>query len=110
MELSVINTITVPVGMETVAEEVRQEYIEYFKTQPGYVSSTFYREAHRSENGSIRYINIVVWASNKHFEAVVNQGFSNVSGENKDGMKVLGKGFPPPITVSPGQYQVISQC
>ena len=54
-------------------------------------------------------MNIVVWASYRHFEQVVNKGFQNEGGENSDGMRVLGKGFPEPIIVSPGQYQVIEQ-
>ena len=30
-EVSVINTITVPVGMEPIAEDVREEYLFYFQ-------------------------------------------------------------------------------
>lgn len=54
-----------------------------------------------------RYINIVVWDSYENFQAVVNAGFENEDGLNDDGMKVLGKGFPEPIKVSPGQYEII---
>ncbi len=108
-QISVINTITVPKGMEETAEKVRDEYISYFKQQKGFVSSTFYKSIHREDDGSIKYINAVVWQSYDCFESVVNLGFSNSLGENNDGKKVLGKGFPDPIKVSPGQYAVLSE-
>lgn len=106
-QISVINTITVPAGMEQTAEQVREEYVDYFRQQDGFISSTFYQEINRNKDGTIRYINIVVWASKDHFDRVVNLGFQNADGLNKDGFKVLGRGFPEPIVVSPGQFRVI---
>jgi len=106
-KISVINTITVPKGMEKIAEEVREEYVNYFKKQDGYVNSTFYKSLNREDDGSIRYVNIVMWESYDHFERVVNKGFKNEEGENNDGMRVLGKGFPEPIKVLPGQFTTI---
>ncbi|WP_340677123.1 antibiotic biosynthesis monooxygenase [Paraglaciecola sp.] len=108
-QVSVINTILVPPGMEAEAELVRAQYVEYFSQQQGFVSSTFYQSLNREKDGSIKYVNTVVWASYAHFEQVVNKGFENLAGENSEGMRVLGKGFPEPILVSPGQYIVISQ-
>jgi len=108
-QVSVINTITVPKGMESIAEEVRSEYVSYFRKQEGFVSSTFYKSINRDQNGSIKYINTVVWESYYHFENVVNSGFQNELGENNDGKRVLGKGFPEPIEVSPDQYLIIEQ-
>ena len=108
-QVCVINTILVPEGMESEAESVRNEYVEYFQKQDGFVSSTFYRSMSREASGEIKYVNMVVWESVAHFEQVVNKGFQNEQGENSDGMRVLGKGFPAPITVSPGQYHVIGQ-
>ncbi len=107
--VSVINTITVPKGMEVVAEQVRDEYVSYFSEQEGFISSTFYKSIHRESDDSIKYINTVVWASYAHFEKVVNIGFKNAQGKNRDGKKVLGKGFPEPIKVSPGQYIIVDQ-
>ncbi|KXI27560.1 antibiotic biosynthesis monooxygenase family protein [Paraglaciecola hydrolytica] len=107
-QVSVINTIIVPQGMEAEAELVRAEYVKYFSKQAGFVSSTFYRSLNREQDGSLKYVNTVVWASYAHFEQVVNQGFQNAEGENSEGMRVLGKGFPEPIVVSPGQYSMIS--
>lgn len=98
--ISVINTISVPAGMEATAEHIRAVYIDYFRHQDGFVSSTFYKSICREEDNSIRYINIVVWASQAHFE--------NELGQNEDGYRVLGRGFPEPIRVSPGQYEIIS--
>lgn len=104
-QISVINSIEVPEGHEEMAIKVRDIYIDYFKTKPGFVSSTFYRTIN-SEN-KFNFVNIVVWDSNESFEAVVNSGFENTDGLNEDNMKVLGKGFPDPIKVSPGQFEII---
>lgn len=107
-EISIINTITVPLGMESKAEAVREEYVAYFQQQDGFVRSTFYKSLNREADGSLKYINTVVWKSYSHYEQVVNLGFSNADGENKEGMRVLGRGFPEPIQVSPGQYEIIN--
>lgn len=108
-KISVINTIIVPEGMEATAEQIREDYVSYFTEQEGFVGSTFYKSINRETDGSIKYINTVVWESYAHFEKVVNIGFANQAGENSEGKKVLGKGFPDPIQVSPGQYIVINQ-
>ena len=104
-QISVINSIEVPEGLEETALKVRDIYIAYFKTKPGFVSSTFYRSIN-GEN-KFNYVNIVVWDSIESFQAMVNSGFENVDGLNADNMKVLGKGFPHPIKVSPGQFEII---
>ncbi len=104
-QISVINLIEVPEGMESIATEVRNVYVDYFRKQDGFVSSTFYKSV--EENQGQKYVNIVVWDSIESFNKVVNLGFSNSDGENSDGLKVLGKGFPEPIRVSPGRYEVI---
>ncbi len=104
----IINTISVPAHMEAVAEKVREEYAVYFAKQEGFVASTFYKSMEREEDGSVRYINTVIWESLEHFKAVVNKGFENSDGENQDGMRVLGRGFPAPIQVSPGRFVKIA--
>ena len=104
-QISVINFIEVPDGMEEIAFEVRETYVDYFRKRSGFVSSTFYRSV--NEDQKDKYVNIVVWDSIDSFNKVVNSGFSNKQGKNDDGMKVLGKGFPEPISVSPGQYEII---
>ncbi len=108
-QVSVINTITVPKEMDEIAKQVRNEYVSYFSKQDGFVSSTFYQSINTDDDGSLKYVNIVVWRSKYHFDQVVNLGFSNAKGENRDGKMVLGKGFPEPIQVSPGQYIVIGE-
>lgn len=108
-QISVINTIIVPAGMEDIAEQVRNDYVAYFSHQEGFVSSTFYKSIHRESDNAVRYVNTVVWASYAHFQQVVNSGFNNADGENSDGRRVLGKGFPEPIQVMPGQYVIINQ-
>ncbi|MDF2180029.1 antibiotic biosynthesis monooxygenase [Aliiglaciecola sp. CAU 1673] len=107
-QVSVINTISVPKGMEDVAERVRDDYVNYFCQQEGFISSTFYKSISRDDDNSIKYVNTVVWASYEHFKKVVNSGFANVDGKNSDGRRVLGKGFPEPIKVMPGQYVIIA--
>lgn len=104
-QISVINFIEVPAGMEEIAVEVREAYVDYFRKKSGFVSSTFYRSVKKDQKE--KYVNIVVWDSIDSFNKVVNLGFSNDQGENSDGMKVLGRGFPEPISVSPCQYEVI---
>ncbi|MDC2889013.1 antibiotic biosynthesis monooxygenase family protein [Psychrosphaera algicola] len=108
-QISVINTILVPKGMEETAEKVRNEYIDYFRQQAGFVSSTFYKSINRQNDDSVNYVNTVVWSSKAHFDAVVNLCFKNAEGKNKDGKRVLGKGFPEPIKVNPDQYIVIDK-
>ena len=103
--ISVINSIEVPEGHEEMAIEVRDIYINYFKTKPGFVSSTFYKSI--NPDNTFNFVNIVVWDSYESFQAVVNSGFDNEDGLNEDQMKVLGKGFPDPIKVSPWQFEVI---
>lgn len=104
-QISVINSIEVPEGHEKTALNIRDVYIAYFKTKPGFVSSTFYRSI--NHENKFNYVNIVVWDSYESFQAVVNSGFENEEGLNVDNMKVLGKGFPHPIKVSPGQFEII---
>ncbi|WP_018126271.1 antibiotic biosynthesis monooxygenase family protein [Balneola vulgaris] len=103
--ISVINSIEVPEGFEEEAIKVRDIYIAYFKTKKGFVSSTFYKSI--NANNTFDFVNIVVWDSYESFQEVVNSGFDDVDGLNEDNMKVLGKGFPHPIKVSPGQFEVI---
>lgn len=103
--ISVINSIVVPKGMEDEAVRIRDIYVDYFRKQPGFVSSTFYQAIDSDSN--FNYINIVVWDSESSFQAVVNSGFTNADGLNDDNMKVLGKGFPEPIEVNPGRYKII---
>ena len=104
-EISVINSIQVPEGHEETAIKVRDAYVEYFKTQKGFVSSTFYKSI--NPDNTFNFVNIVVWDSYESFQAVVNSGFNNAEGLNDDNMKVLGKGFPTPISVNPGQFETI---
>lgn len=104
-QISVINSIEVPEGFEEKAIEVRDVYVTYFKTKPGFVSSTFYRTI--NSDNKFNFVNIVVWESYEAFQKVVNDGFENEDGLNKDNMKVLGRGFPEPIKVSPGQFEIV---
>ncbi len=104
-QVSAINVLEVPEGFEDEAIAVRERYVAYFKQQPGFVSATFYQ----SINAENRYnfINIVVWVSEQAYQAVVKGAAMHAEGENADGMKVLGRGFPEPILVNPGQYKII---
>lgn len=108
-EVHIINNILVPEDMIDEAELIRSQYNKYFSKQNGFVGSTFYKSRTKEEDGSTKYINIVVWSSMSHAENVVNAGFDNEAGGNKEGMRVLGKGFPAPIVVSPAWYQVVAK-
>lgn len=103
--MTIISSIIVPKSMEQEALSVRETYVDYFRKQKGFVSSTFYKSI--NDKSKFNFINIVVWDSEESFQAVVNSGFSNADGLNDDNMKVLGKGFPAPIEVNPGQYKTI---
>lgn len=49
---------------------------------------------------------MVVWESDA-YQAVVDDSDRDADRTNKDGMKVLGNGFPDKVIVNPGQYEVI---
>ena len=104
-QISVINFIEDPKGMKDTAIEIRNAYVDYFRKQSGFVSSTFYRSI--NDHKGQKYVNIVAWDSIESFNRVVNEGFTNELGQNRDGITVLGKGFPEPISASPGQYEII---
>lgn len=104
-EISVINSIQVPKGYEELALKVRDKYVAYFKTKPGFVSSTFYQSI--NPENTLNFVNIVVWDSEESWKAIVNSGFKHEDGLNDDDMNVLGKGFPEPIKVNPGQFKII---
>ena len=104
-QISIINSLIVPEGLEDEVIEIREQYVEYFKTKPGFVSSTFYRSVN-TEN-KFNFINMVVWDSYDAYLAVVNGSDREVDKTNKDGMKVIGNGFPDKVVVNPGQYEVI---
>lgn len=78
-QISVINFIQVPDGMEEIAIETRNAYVDYFQKQEGFVSSTFYRSVNKDKMQ--KYVNIVVWDSIDSFNNVVNLGFSNIPTE-----------------------------
>jgi len=104
-QISVINSIGVPDGYGEPAINVRDASIQYFKTTLGFVSSTFYHIINCSNK--FNFVNIVVWDSYEPFQSVVNNGFDDEDGLNTDNMKILVKGFPHPIKVSPGQFEII---
>lgn len=104
-QISVINFIQVPENMDEEAVNIRTVYVDYFRKQKGFVSSTFYKSI--TSDKYTNYVNIVVWESYESFQKVVNAGFDHIDGMNNDGFKVLGKGFPEPILVTPGQFTII---
>jgi len=77
-EISIINFIEVPEGMHAQAIEVREYYVDYFRKQKGFVSSTFYHSVNADQKD--KYVNIVVWDCYDSYLSVVNAGFSNRDG------------------------------
>lgn len=97
--------ILIPQWMVSAAELVRIAFVAYFCQQAAF-SVLLFSPTKRESDTTIKYINIVVWAAQFHFEQVVNSGFLNEDGENRDALWVLGKGLPKPLVVTPGRYPI----
>ncbi|MBT8368742.1 MAG: antibiotic biosynthesis monooxygenase [Deltaproteobacteria bacterium] len=90
----VINPFEVPEGKEDEALAMWDKFADYFRKQPGYVST----KLHRAMNPDARFhlINIAEWESVEHFQAALNS----------EELKKLAEGseeFPH----YPGIYEVI---
>jgi len=69
-QLHAINILKVPEGYEETAIEVREEYVAYFRNQPGFIGSTCYRSINK--DGKFNFINVVIWDSYESYQAIVN--------------------------------------
>ena len=68
--VTVINPFEVPEGKEEDALSLWDKFADYFRKQPGYVST----KLHRAINPDARFhlINIAEWESIEHFQAALN--------------------------------------
>ncbi len=91
----VINPFEVPKEKESEALESWDKFADYFRKQPGYVSS----KLHKAVNPEARFhlINVSEWESPQYFEAAVS---------NPEVQK-LAEGMSPEIKYFPGLYEVI---
>jgi heme-degrading monooxygenase HmoA len=66
----VINPFEVPEGREDEALAMWEKFAEYFRKQPGYVST----KLHRAINPDARFhlINVAEWESAERFQAALN--------------------------------------
>jgi heme-degrading monooxygenase HmoA len=66
----VINPFEVPEGKETSALEMWDKLADYFRQQPGYVSTKLHRAVH--PGAWFHLINFSEWESAEHFQAALS--------------------------------------
>jgi heme-degrading monooxygenase HmoA len=93
--ITVINTIEVPQGREDEALSMWESFAEYFRKQPGYIST----KLHKAINPDAKFhlVNIAEWESTDAFQAAL---------ENPD-LVEIAKNLPDDIPHYPGIYEVI---
>ena len=93
--ITVINPFEVPPGREDETLSMWEAFAEYFRKQPGYIST----ELHKAIDPDARFlfVNIAKWESADAFQSALN---------NPDLMEVA-KGLPSDIPHYPGLYEVI---
>ena len=93
--ITVINPFEVPQGREDETLSMWEAFAEYFRKQPGYIST----ELHKAIDPSSRFlfVNIAKWESADAFQSALN---------NPELMEVA-KGLPSDIPHFPGLYEVI---
>jgi len=91
----VINPFEVPEGKETEALAVWDKFAEYFRRQPGYVST----KLHRAINPDARFhlINVAEWESVEYFQSALQS----------NELQKLGESSAEEFPHYPGLYEVI---
>ena len=87
----VVNPFEVPKGKEEQALAMWDKFAEYFRRQPGYVSS----KLHRAINPDARFhlVTVAEWASPDHFMAALKtRNFKNC-GSGYGSFSELSRGF-----------------
>lgn len=93
--IKVINPFEVPQGRETEALAMWETFAEYFRKQPGYVSTELHQAI--SPDAKFSLINIAEWESPQAFQAALN---------NPE-LAEIAKTLPADIPHYPGLYEVI---
>ena len=93
--ITVINPFEVPAGREDEALSMWEAFAEYFRTQPGYVST----KLHKAINPDARFhlINIAEWETVEAFQAALNN----------PALMDVAKDLPGDIPHYPGLYEII---
>lgn len=93
--ITVINPFEVPQGREDEALSMWEAFAEYFRKQPGYIST----KLHKAINPEARFllINIAEWESAEAFQAALNN----------PSLQDITKDLPGDIPHYPGIYEVI---
>ena len=91
----VINSFEVPKGKEEQALAMWDKFAEYFRRQPGYISS----KLHRALNPDARFhlVTVAEWASADRFLAAL---------ENPE-LQAIAKGSKDSFPSYPGLYEII---
>jgi len=84
--VSVINSIKVPKHMVVTAIQVRNDYVNYFKSQRGIVSSTLYEASDKTTTFTI---SILSYGRVTNMQALVNAGFGNPEGRTSLSWTIL---------------------
>jgi heme-degrading monooxygenase HmoA len=94
-DVTVINPFEVPQGREDEALSMWDAFAEYFRKQPGYIST----KLHKAINADARFhlVNIAEWDSVEAFQAAISN----------PGLQDIAKAFPSDILHYPGLYEVI---
>ncbi|MEJ2143413.1 MAG: antibiotic biosynthesis monooxygenase [Gammaproteobacteria bacterium] len=93
--ITVINPVEVPEGRENEALEMWEAFAEYFRKQPGYISTKLHKAL--NPDAKFHFINIAEWESADAFQAAIS---------NPELMDVA-KNLPDDIPHYPGIYEVI---
>ena len=91
----VINPFEVPPGKEDKALAGWELFAEFFRKQPGYVSTKLHRAI--SPDARFHLINVAEWESAEQFQAAINS----------DGLRKLSEGLNETFPHYPGIYEVI---
>ena len=91
----VINPFEVQQGREDEALSMWETFAEYFRKQPGYIST----KLHKAINPDAKFhlINIAEWESTEEFQSALN----------KPEFQDVVKNLPNDITSYPGLYEII---
>ena len=95
--LTVINPYEIPKGKEAEAEAAWDTFAEYFRRQPGYISSKLCRAV--KPNSRNYLVTVAEWESAEHVQAAMRNP------EFREVIKGMKETFPS----SPGLYEVIRE-
>ena len=93
--VTVINPFEVPQGREEEALSMWEVFADYFRQQPGYISTELHKAI--GDGAKFHFINIAKWESAEAFQAALG----------KPELGEIAKGLPDDIPHYPGLYEVI---